>query len=60
MNEKWAMTLTKPADLLRACISAEESNCEQGIIRELRRRYYAAVEKECEKWLVAQRKKAAK
>ena len=45
LDEKKALKLKRPKAILRAAKEAEHSNCEQHIIRQLYKNYYAASEK---------------
>ena len=46
MNEQKALKLTDPEEILKAAKEAETRNCEESIIRQLWKNYFAAVEKE--------------
>lgn len=46
MNEKRALKLTKSEEILEAAKEAEARNCEESVIRQLWKNYFAAVEKE--------------
>lgn len=46
MNEQKALALTDPKEILEAAKEAETRNCEESIIRQLWKNYFAAVEKE--------------